>query len=127
MYTDLNETIKVTFNNLFLDPNNPRMSPQERPGYENPEKLFFDSVQEYLYKRVSQVYNVKDLEDSIISQGWVPVDQLLVWEHPKAKGTYIILEGNTRKTALKNLRERVDKEQEKLERMQTKLTIYADR
>jgi hypothetical protein len=127
MYTDLNETIKVTFNNLFLDPNNPRMSPQERPGYEDPETLFFDSVQEYLYKRVAQVYNVKDLEDSIISQGWVPVDQLLVWEHPKAKGKYIILEGNTRKTALKNIRERLGKEQDKLERMKTKPTKYKER
>ncbi len=127
MYADLNGTIKVAFDNLFLDPNNPRMSPQERPGYEDSKTLFSDSVQEYLYDKVSQVYNVKDLEDSIISQGWVPVDQLLVWEHPKAKEKYIILEGNTRKTALKNIRERVVKEQSKLERMQTKRTKYADR
>jgi hypothetical protein len=118
MSAESGKIIKVPFENLYLDPNNPRISPLDRPGYDDPTKIFDDTIQSKLYERVNEIYDVGDLISSILTQGWVPIDQMLVWEHHEAKGKYIILEGNTRKTALNQIREnRFPREKKKLERI----------
>ena len=50
---------------------------------------------------------VDNLERSIVSQGWIPTDTIIVWEHPKKKGHYIVVEGNTRTVVLRRVRERL--------------------
>lgn len=123
----LKDPIKVPFKNVFLDPNNPRIAPSEgdRPGYEDPARIFDKEVQTYLEQRVEQVYKVAELEPKIVAQGWVPIDNILVWDHPKKKGHYIVLEGNTRTVVLRRIREKLEKEKAKLERMNEKKKSYA--
>jgi hypothetical protein len=40
MDTYLRPAIEVPFDSLYLDPNNPRLAPDNPPGYDEPDKLF---------------------------------------------------------------------------------------
>lgn len=118
--TDLLDSTAVPFDRIFLDPNNPRIAEENPPGYEHAKKLFDVEQQESLEQRVRQVYTgVENLQESIVKQGWIPIDPIIVWEHPKKKGYYIVVEGNTRTVALRYLRgERLERERKLLERLQ---------
>ena len=110
---------EVPFDQLFLDPNNPRIAPEDPPGYETPAKIFDPVLQKTLEERIREVYPVAALESSILAQGWVPYDPIIVWEHPQQPGHYIVVEGNTRTTALRTLRgDRLERERKKLEKLQ---------
>lgn len=68
--------------------------------------------------KVSSVYEVTNLEESILTHGWVPIDSIIVWEHPDRPGYYVVVEGNTRTVALRALRgERLERERKKLEKV----------
>jgi flagellar motility protein MotE (MotC chaperone) len=113
------EFTEVPFEKLFLDPNNPRIAPENPPGYNAPSAIFDADMQKALETRIRAVYPVDDLESSIMAQGWVPYDPIVVWEHPQQPKHYIVVEGNTRTTALRTLRgERLDRERKKLEKLQ---------
>lgn len=110
---------EVPFDKLYLDPNNPRIAPEDPPGYDAPATIFDPALQTALEARIREVYPVAALESSILAQGWVPYDPIIVWEHPQQPGHYIVVEGNTRTTALRTLRgERLDRERKKLEKLQ---------
>lgn len=110
---------EVPFDKLYLDPNNPRIAPEDPPGYNSPEAIFDSELQANLENRIRDVYPVADLESSILAQGWVPYDPIIVWEHPQQPEHYIVVEGNTRTTALRMLRgERLDRERKKLQKLQ---------
>lgn len=113
---DLGAPIELKLSEIALDPNNPRIAPKPAPGYDKPEAIFDPQVQEQLVQKVYEVYRAAGLEASIIAQGWIPVDQILVWKHPSGKG-YIVVEGNTRVSLLKQLPARLERERKKLERM----------
>ncbi|HEX7944035.1 MAG TPA: hypothetical protein VF495_05180, partial [Phenylobacterium sp.] len=108
------KALKLT--EIFLDPNNPRIAPEPAPGYQNAEALFDPAIQDDLVSRVYEVYKAAELENSIIEQGWTPVDPILVWEHPSQAG-YIVVEGNTRISVLRRVRTRLERERAKLDRM----------
>lgn len=113
---DLGTPVKLALADIALDPNNPRIAPKPAPGYGDPSKIFDEQVQDDLVVKVYTTYKAADLENSIIDQGWTPVDQILVWPHPSGKG-HIVVEGNTRVSLLKRLPERLERERRKLERM----------
>lgn len=117
--TDLREPTAIPFNRIFLDPNNPRIAEENPPGYQDADTLFNPERQLSLVDRVRQVYQgVEALQESIIKQGWIPIDPIIVWEHPKKKGHYIVVEGNTRTVALSYLRgEKLDRERKTLEKL----------
>jgi len=117
----------VPFDSLYLDPNNPRIAPEDPPGYENPDDLFGLELQEKLEARVREVYKVANLEASIQAQGWVPYDPIIVWEHPKKKGHYIVVEGNTRTVALRSLRgDKLERERKKLDKLKKSPSRFAE-
>lgn len=122
----LNPT-SVPFDRIFLDPNNPRIAPEAPPGYEDADALFNEPLQQQLIKTVQQVYDVKNLEDSILAHGWVPIDAIIVWEHPGRSGHYVVVEGNTRIVALRHLRgERLQQERTKLAKVKKNPTRFAE-
>jgi len=124
---ELQDAKLVPFDKIFLDPNNPRIAPEDPPGYDNPETLFAPELQGDLESRVRAVYDVSNLEDSIVTQGWVPIDSIIVWEHPKKPGFYIVVEGNTRTVALRALRgERLAREHKKLEKLTKTPSRFAE-
>lgn len=116
--TELQGAKTVPFDKIYLDPNNPRIAPEDPPGYTNPEALFNDELQGPLEAKVRSVYEVTNLEESILTHGWVPIDSIIVWEHPDRPGYYVVVEGNTRTVALRALRgERLERERKKLEKV----------
>jgi hypothetical protein len=117
MSIDLKPPVRVSLDRLYLDPNNPRLAESERPGYEKAARIFDAGLQERLEARLRQTYKgVRALSRSIVSMGWVPVDPMLVWEHPRKKGHFVVLEGNTRTTVLRGLRRDLARERSRLAR-----------
>lgn len=93
--------IKVALQKLLLDPNNPRF-PTET---EVPEDEFADSgVQQQAKDRMAdEEFKIKQLKHSIMKNGWQPVDMIFVKK--LQSGAYVVLEGNRRVTALRELQE----------------------
>ncbi|WP_020163925.1 hypothetical protein [Methyloversatilis discipulorum] len=115
---DLQDAKLVPFDKIHLDPNNPRIAPESPPGYLDDNALFAEDLQQSLEERVRAVYDVANLEDSILAHGWVPIDSIIVWEHSHRPGHYIVVEGNTRTVALRTLRgSRLERERKKLEKL----------
>lgn len=113
---DMGKPFELALDKIALDPNNPRIAPKPAPGYDDPSVIFDEDIQARLVAEVYEKYKAADLEASIIEQGWTPVDQILVWEHPSGQG-HIVVEGNTRVSLLKRLPERLERERKKLERL----------
>ncbi|HVR71979.1 MAG TPA: hypothetical protein VMT87_14140 [Vicinamibacteria bacterium] len=117
MSIELKAPLKVSLDRLYLDPNNPRLAASERPGYDKPARIFDQRLQEGLEARLRQTYKgVRALSRSIVNLGWVPVDPMLVWEHPGKKGHFVVLEGNTRTTVLRGIRRDLAREKSRLAR-----------
>jgi hypothetical protein len=118
---ELLDSTTVPFDQIFLDPNNPRIAPEVAPGYEDADALFNAPLQQQLVANVHKVYDVPNLEDSILAHGWVPIDAIIVWEHPSRPNHYVVVEGNTRVVALRRLRnERLEQERAKAQKNPTR-------
>jgi hypothetical protein len=111
--------IVVPLSSLYLDPNNLRIAPEEPPGYDIPEHAFQPELQKELERSVARVYHVELLERAILTQGWMPIDNIVVWRHPSEPDRFIVVEGNTRTVALRRLHERLVGEQAELRRLRT--------
>jgi hypothetical protein len=116
MPVGLKYPVKVSLDRLFLDPNNPRLANEHRPGYGNPGTFFEDGVQAELEQQIRKKYRVGALINSILGMGWTPVDAILVWEPPPTPGRYLVVEGNTRTVALRTIRRNYERERARLAR-----------
>lgn len=116
MPVGLQDPIKVSLDRLFLDPNNPRLAKEERPGYANPSAFFEDELQAELEQEIRRRYRVSGLMSSILGMGWTPIDSILVWEPPATPGRYLVVEGNTRTVALRTIRRGYERERARLAR-----------
>jgi len=119
--------IQVPLESLWPDPNNPRLGLEDAPGYEDPELLYDAETRQQIYDTLAEpVYNVSELVQTIAGQGWMPIDNIIVWKHPGDSGNFTVVEGNRRREALEEIRSKVlPKEKAKLERMNTKRTGYS--
>ena len=117
-FKDLKDPITVPFDKIFIDPNNPRIAEDRTSRYADPDKIFDYVLQDRLTKLTYEVYQAKELHDAIVAQGWVPIDSIIVWEHPDRSNHYIVVEGNTRTSVLRTIRQStLEREKSKLERM----------
>lgn len=104
---------------LYLDPNNPRLAPDNPPGYIDPTKLFDPKTQGELLEQAEELFDLDGLEAAMVGQGWMPIDSILVWEHPDRPGKFVVVEGNRRLATLKlRILPRLRKAQAKLKRME---------
>ncbi len=126
MESFLRKQITVRFASLFLDRNNPRLA-QDKPGYDDVAKLFDTKAQKPLAALIRDGHDGKDLPTTIAAQGWMPLDGIITWQHPDDKKRYVVLEGNRRVVALRDLRERLPREIAKLESMRKKNKQYKKR
>jgi hypothetical protein len=120
------DKLEVPLDHLWPDPNNPRLALEEAPGYTDPAKLFDEPTRARIFEELGeQAYNVDDLVDAIVGQGWMPIDNIIVWQHPADHEREVVVEGNRRRLALERIRTDVlPKEQRKLKRMQGKAATY---
>jgi hypothetical protein len=77
MYTDQLEESTLNFDQIFLDPNNPRFwtekSTREIPDSRIPD----DKVQTRAYDDISK-HGIRELRDSILRNGFLPLDRIVV-------------------------------------------------
>jgi hypothetical protein len=109
----------IALDALYLDANNPRLAPEQPPGYTDPAKLFDPKTQEALAQQAEESFDLDSLEAAMVGQGWMPIDSILVWEHPDTPGKFVVVEGNRRLATLRlRILPRLRKAKAKLERME---------
>lgn len=114
------KVVQIPFDQVHLDPNNPRIAPDDPPGYADAARITDPAMQRALADRIGRDFDISELEGAIIGQGWVPMDAVVVWRLAGKKPAYVVIEGNRRTTALRRLRDRLDRERRKLEAMRGK-------
>jgi hypothetical protein len=92
----LKRAIDVSFDDLYLDPNNPRLAKDEAPGYDDHVALFDKANQEILTQQVYEGHDVDSLLDAILAHGWMEIDAIVVWSHPAEPQKQVVVEGNRR-------------------------------
>lgn len=122
----LGDPLVVSIDQLYPDPNNPRLALESAPGYEDESALFDKEQREAILKEIGEkAYGISDLADAIAGQGWMPIDNILVWKHPDDGDRFVVVEGNRRLVALNRLRTTdLEKARKKLDRMQAKASSY---
>jgi hypothetical protein len=106
-------TTVVSIDDLYLDPNNPRLG-RPAPGYMNPELLFDNEIQKELISSLiaaknpasqdNKEFGVDELIQTIMAKGWIEnAEPVWVWSHPQVEGKYVVMEGNRRCTAIKTI------------------------
>lgn len=99
----MNETM-LPVSSLLLDPNNYRF--QDDPNFVAADNSRFheETVQERAMKRLRDE-NLKSLKDSIVANGFLPIERLVVRVYSEESGLYLVLEGNRRLAALRWIQE----------------------
>ncbi|MBS7545734.1 hypothetical protein [Ancylobacter oerskovii] len=101
------DTIKVSPSDLLLDPNNYRF--HDIQGYRAVSKSRYaePGAQERAlqFLRDTPAFDLNALRDSIISNGFVPFEQIVVEKYhvPEGGFKYLVIEGNRRAAALKTI------------------------
>ncbi|RIW32555.1 hypothetical protein D3H55_13315 [Bacillus salacetis] len=101
------ETISLKVDQLLLDPNNYRIHSHNRYTFVKEESIPNPLVQ----KRVREMVegenreDIKDLLDSIKTNGFLRIDNILVRQHKSNNNLYVVIEGNRRIAALKALKD----------------------
>lgn len=87
---------------LLLDPNNYRL--QEVSGYVSvaSERFQLEQVQKTTLLRL-QDEGLRELQKSIVANGFLPIERIVVSPYPEADGKYLVIEGNRRVAALRGL------------------------
>ena len=98
------EEAELPLDSLLLDPNNFRY--QDESGFVTAEERRFheDSVQDRASRRLRKEA-LADLKRSILTNGFLPVERLVVRPYGEAKDKYLVVEGNRRLAALRWIRE----------------------
>ncbi|KYC35737.1 hypothetical protein WA1_08010 [Scytonema hofmannii PCC 7110] len=102
MYNDELESRQLSLEELFLDPNNPRFS-SERDKLTPENKIPDPKIQEKTLKKMSENFGVKEVRDSILRNGFLPMDRIVVRPINNHGNKYVVVEGNRRLSALKSL------------------------
>jgi hypothetical protein len=94
--------ISVAPEKLIPDPNNPRLISREEDESNHEDAI--DLLDKTLTRMRSPTddYKIEELENSIVQNGWWPVDYIFV-KKLNEQGHFLVLEGNRRVTALRNL------------------------
>lgn len=108
MYNDQLEQKTIPINDIFLDPNNPRFwSEQTQKAADVPDtKVPEDTHQSRTKARIAN-HGLEELKNSILRNGFLPLDRIVVRKLAGLPDKYVVIEGNRRLAALKMLREQI--------------------
>jgi ParB-like chromosome segregation protein Spo0J len=97
-------TDDVAVKKLLLDPNNYRFLDEPLFKRKAANKYHVLSVQEATLSRLERgPYQIDDLKASILTNGYIPMERVVITAYAHQKGNYIVVEGNRRVAALKSL------------------------
>lgn len=95
----------IEISEIFLDPNNPRFT--KTRGKVTEKKITNEAVQAKALEYISK-FGIDDLINSILRNGFLPLDRIVVREISGFAGKYVVVEGNRRTAAIKLLRDRIE-------------------
>jgi len=104
--------IDLNLDSIFLDPNNPRFVninwdqiPEER--YDE------DSIQDGVKQKLISEFSINKLINNMEVNGYLPIDRVVVKEFKDGK--YVVLEGNRRICAAKEIKNKAEQNQESVD------------
>lgn len=108
MYADQLESRVLPVDSIFLDPNNPRFW-TDQAGRAVPDRRVPDeNVQAKARASINATrFGIPDLYNSILRNGFLPLDRIVVRPLEGHEGLYVIVEGNRRFAALTRLRQHI--------------------
>ncbi|WP_230971225.1 ParB N-terminal domain-containing protein [Nitrogeniibacter aestuarii] len=86
---------------LLLDPNNYRFHELEHYVEAAEDRFAEDAVQKRAQQRLRQEEGIQELKNSIVRNGYIPVERIVVRPYAHAEGKYVVVEGNRRTAAVK--------------------------
>lgn len=90
----------ISLKQIYLDPNNPRFVGSNWEDIPD-EELTEESVQEQVTRRLIQKYDIEKLRSNMEINGYLPIDRVVV--RKLDDNSYVVLEGNRRICAAKEL------------------------
>lgn len=106
MYNDELEPIKVKIDDIFLDANNPRLWGKEINRTISEKRIIDEKIQVRTLEFLKS-HGIEDLLNSILRNGFLPLDRIVIREISGEINKYVVVEGNRRLAALKVLRNRI--------------------
>jgi ParB-like chromosome segregation protein Spo0J len=95
----------IEVDDLLLDPNNYRFL--DDPDYKKRlTTRYHDVAVQTATLRLlekSQSYQLRELRQSILSNGYIPIERIIISRYHHKKGKYLVIEGNRRVAALKSI------------------------
>ena len=109
MYSDDLEERNLSVDQIFLDPNNPRFWTEKITRDIADRRIPDADVQTRTAKDIES-HGIQELLNSILRNGFLKLDRIVVREIKGQKDKYVAVEGNRRLAALKLLRQRIKDE-----------------
>lgn len=106
MYNDELTEQTISIDNLYLDPNNPRFWGHQSPRRIPDTRATEEAIQQRVEQNIRR-HGVEELHFSILRNGFLPLDRIVVRPLETHDDKFVVVEGNRRLAALKLLRERI--------------------
>lgn len=108
MYNEHLSPAAVPIGNIFLDPNNPRFwSEQTRNAADVPDQKVPEETHQLRARNRISEHGIEELKNSILRNGFLPLDRIVVRELAGLGDKYVVIEGNRRLAALLTLRDQI--------------------
>lgn len=96
---------KLPIANLLLDANNYRFQETENFVYADAARLHETTVQQRAYRTLRDTASLQQLKSSILRNGFIPIERLVVTPYAQKEGCYVVIEGNRRLAAMQWIQE----------------------
>jgi len=93
----------ISVSKLLLDPNNYRFLDRKKFKKKAANRSHEDSVQRATLESLEQSYQLDELKHSIMTNGYVPMERVIVVPYTAKPDYFLVVEGNRRVAALKSL------------------------
>lgn len=88
---------------LLLDPNNYRFLDRKKFKKKAMNRAHEESVQRATLESLEQSYQLDELKHSILTNGYVPMERIIVVPYQAKAGLFLVVEGNRRVASLKSI------------------------
>lgn len=103
MYMDQLEPTRIGVDSIFLDPNNPRFWDKANQSI-IPDSAIHEATKQLRARIEIDKHSIGDLYNSILRNGYLLLDRIVVRPLNGSVGKYVVVEGNRRFRALSKLR-----------------------
>jgi hypothetical protein len=97
------EPKEISVAKLLLDPNNYRFLDRKKFKRKALNRFHEDSVQRATLESLEQTYQLDELKHSILTNGYVPMERIIVVPYQSKPGYFLVVEGNRRVASLKSI------------------------